>query len=127
MLRARNILNTLALTIGLALTTASPLVQQAIAAEALTDATVAQAIASAKTSPEYEAIAGYFREQAKREGETVALHERMMKSWESNVRGKPLDRMREHCRGLIADARSMQKRYEAIAAEYDALAKTAAK
>jgi hypothetical protein len=125
MTHARTILKTIALTIGLGLATASSLARPAMAAQPLTDATVAQAIASAKTPPEYEAIAGYFRDQAKREGETVALHESMMKSWEVNVRGTALDRMRQHCRGLITEAHKMQKQYEAIATEYDALAKAA--
>ena len=98
-----------ALTIGMTAPT------QAVAADTITDANVADAIAAAKTPQDHEAIATYFRAQAAAQGEKVKLHEAMLKSWEKTVRGKSLEHMRRHCNDLIASTRKMQKAYEAMA------------
>jgi hypothetical protein len=101
--------------------------QPALAADAITDANVAAAIAAAKTPQDYEAISGYFRAQAAAAGEKVKLHEAMLTSWEKTVSGKALDHMRSHCRGLIASFREQQKENEALAEQYAKLAGGGAK
>ena len=97
--------------------------REALAAEAVTDANVADAIAAAKTQQDHEAIAAYFRAQAAAQGEKVALHEAMLKGWEKTVSGKSLEHMRKHCHNLIQSFRNMQKEYEAMAEMHAHMAK----
>lgn len=88
---------------------------QALAADTVTDANVAEAIAAAKTPQDHEALAAYFRAQAAAQGEKVKLHEAMLKSWDKIVSGNSLVHMRQHCNDLIASSRKMQKAHEAMA------------
>lgn len=88
---------------------------QALAADTVTDANVAEAIVAAKTPQDHEAIAAYFRAQAAAQGEKVKLHEAMLKAWEKTVAGRSLENMRKHCNDLIAASRKAQKAYEAMA------------
>lgn len=98
---------------------------QAVAADAVTDANVAAAIAAAKTSQDYEALAAYFRAQATAAGEEVQLHQAMLQSWEKAVSIKGREHMLTHCRNLIDSYRKQQKESESLARQYDSMAKAA--
>lgn len=93
--------------------------------ETVTEANVAQAIASAKTAEDYQALAAYFHAHAAAAGENVKLHQAMLQSWEKSVSGKSLEHMRQHCRDLIESYRKLQKENEALARQYESMAKGA--
>ncbi len=107
-----------------ALTTGMIAPTQAVAADAVTDANVAAAIAAAKTQQDHDAIAAYFRAQAAAEADKVKLHEAMLKSWEKTVSGRSLEVMRRHCNDLIASFRKMQKSYEMMAQQEEKMGKS---
>jgi hypothetical protein len=97
---------------------------QVVAADAVTDDTVAERIASAKTAADHEAIAAYYRAQAAEKAKQVKHHEAMLKSYD-NVAGVSKELMRNHCKTLINSYRQEQRAFDALAAEEEKLAKAA--
>lgn len=85
-------------------------------AGAVTDDNVEQALASAKTAADHQALADYFKAKAAAANANVALHERMTK-----VRHQK-EGWREHCNKLVAAYKEQAKDYEAMAAEEAKLA-----
>ena len=97
---------------------------RAVAADAVTDDTVAERISAAKTAADHEAIAAYYRAQAAEKAKQVQHHEAMLKSYD-NVAGVPKELMRNHCETLITTYRRAQQAFEGLAAEHEKLAKAA--
>lgn len=97
---------------------------QAVAVDAVTEDTVAERIATAKTGADQEAIAAYYRAQAAEKAKQVKDHEAMLKSYD-NVAGVSKEIMRNHCETLIRTYRQAQKAFEGLAAEHEKLAKAA--
>lgn len=96
---------------------------RATAAE-ITAANVADHVASAKSAADYQALATYFRSAAAAQAETVNEHEAMLASYKERG-GKAYTKMKLHCQGIIRGARNLQRDYEAMAAEYEQMAKEA--
>ncbi len=94
-------------------------------AEDVTEQNVAERVATAKTAPEHEAIAAFFKAQATAAGDKVKEHEAMLASWEKGTSGRSLNVMRQHCQDAIASYKKLQKDYTAMAAEQETLAKKA--
>lgn len=109
---------------ALALAALSSLVAVAIA-EDITDQNVAERVTTAKTAPEHDAIAAFFKAQATAAGDKVKEHEAMLATWEKGTSGRSIIVMRQHCQDAIASYKKLQKDYAAMAAEQEALAKKA--
>jgi len=109
---------------ALALAALSSLAAVAIA-EDITDQNVAERVATAKTAPEHDAIAAFFKAQATAAGDKVKEHEAMLATWEKGTSGRSIIVMRQHCQDAIASYKKLQKDYAAMAAEQEALAKKA--
>lgn len=92
-----------------------------VAAEAITDDTVVQAVASAKTASDHAALAAYFLAKSADAAAKTKQHQAMLDSFS----GKPKENWRSHCNNLITSYRQQQKDYEALAKEQDDLAKSA--
>lgn len=84
-------------------------------AGAVTDDNVEQALASAKTAADHQALADYFKAKAATANANVALHERMIKG--ARLPGPARERWQEHCNRLVAAYKEQAKDYGAMAAE----------
>ena len=98
----------------------------AATAQEVTEQNVAERIATMKTKQDHEAIAAFFKAQAAKAGEEVKTHEAMLASWKKSIMGHSLVTMTQHCEGLIASYKKLQKDYEAMAAEHLKMAQAAA-
>ena len=92
---------------------------------AVTEQNVAERVASAHSAQDYEAIEAFFRSEAAAAGDHLKMHEAMLASWEKSVSGRSLQVMREHCHAVMRELTKMHKDYEAMAQEYEKLAKKA--
>jgi hypothetical protein len=116
--RMRGLMAAVALVAVSSLATVAP-------AQDVTEGNVAERVAAAKTAPEHEAIAAFFKAQATAAGDKVKEHEAMLASWEKGTSGRSLSVMRQHCQDAIASYKKLQKDYTAMAAEQETLAKKA--
>lgn len=97
---------------------------RSVAADAVTEDTVAARVSAAKTAADHEAIAAYYRAQAAEDAKQVKHHEAMLKAYD-NVAGVSKEIMRQHCQRLITSYRQAQEAFEGLAAEQEKLAKAA--
>jgi hypothetical protein len=97
-----------------------------VSAQEVTEANVAERIATMKTQQDHEAIAAYFKKQAAAAAEQVKEHEAMLASWKKTVSGRSLVNMQRHCEGLISAYKKIQKDDEALAQLHENMAKAAA-
>ena len=110
----------IALAIGIA--SQFSLLASAVAAEAITDDNVAAMVTAAKTAADHQALAEYFRAEAK-EAETLAQKHRGMKLSHSQKGGSVWD---AHCTRLIKRYEDLAGDYRTLASEQDGMAKAAA-
>jgi hypothetical protein len=98
------------------------------AADTITDANAGQMMAAAKTAPQHQALADYFKGQAAAEEKLVKYHESWVKELKSTPGGggKALANSLPHCESLLSSHRKAYQDYEKLAAEQTKLA-TAAK
>jgi len=98
-------------------------------AETVTDANVAELTAKAETAADHEAIAAYYRAEAKEALEQVKFHEAMAKRGTGpSAPGKQaFNAMKPHCENLIRAYQAAAENYEALAKLHDQLAKEAGK
>lgn len=96
-------------------------------AETVTDANVAELTATAKTAADHEAIAAYYREEAKQASANAESHKRMLRRWDTSAPGKQsFNAMKPHCEKLIeAYQEEAAESYEALAKLHTQLAKEA--
>jgi hypothetical protein len=97
-----------------------------VTAQEVTEQNVAERIATMKTPQDHEAIAAFFKAQAAAAGEQVKEHEAMLASWKKSISGHSLVTMTQHCEGLIASYKKLQKDYEALAEAHYKMGKAAA-
>jgi hypothetical protein len=97
-----------------------------VTAQEVTEQNVAERIATMKTAQDHEAIAAFFKAQAAAAGEQVKIHEAMLASWKKSISGHSLVTMTQHCEGLIASYKKLQKDNEALAEAHEKMAKAAA-
>ena len=109
---------------ALALMAMSSLATIAVADD-VTEQNVAEKVATAKTPQDHEAIAAYFKAQAAAAGEKVKEHEAMLASWTKTTAGKGLTVMKQHCEGVIASFKKIEKDDDAMAKEHEKMAKSA--
>ncbi len=76
-------------------------------------------ISTAKTAADHQAIADYYKQQAKEAQAQADLHKKMAKDYSMSSVGRQATKthFHEHCEALV-------RSYEAAAKEYDALAKS---
>jgi hypothetical protein len=98
-------------------------------AETVTDANVAELTAKAETAADHEAIAAYYREEAKQALEQVKFHENMARRGTGpSAPGKQaFNAMKPHCDKLIRSYQQAAESYEALAKLHEQLAKEAGK
>jgi len=120
----RTVLAALFLLAIAALVVASPAPNAAVATDSagITEENFMEKVGAASTKADHEALAAYFRAEAKAKAESVARHEAMFKSWR-NVQGKPKGHMRAHCETLLNTYAAQQKALEALAEDHEKLAK----
>ena len=96
----------------------------AVAADSagITEDNVIEKVGAASTKADHEALASYFRAEAKEKAAEVAKHEAMIKSW-SKDGGKPKEHMKSHCQALLSAYGQEEKALEALAKEQEKLAK----
>lgn len=91
----------------------------------VTSDSLAAAVESAKTAADYEALAAYYRKQAKEQDARAEMHEKMLPRFrEFGKQGATMD-LSSHCKRIIEDARKLSDEYEAMAKMYDQMAKDA--
>lgn len=93
-----------------------------VAAEAITDDNVAAMVTAAKTAADHQALADYFRAEAK-EAESLAQKHRGMKLSHSQKGGSVWD---AHCTRLIKRYEDLASDYRTLASEQDGMAKAVA-
>ncbi|MBI3782865.1 MAG: hypothetical protein HY270_05630 [Deltaproteobacteria bacterium] len=91
-------------------------------AGAITEENVIEKVGQAKTKADHEALAAYFRSEAKEKADAAASHEAMLKSWGKDA-GRPKEHMRSHCQTLIDAYTREQKALETLAGDQEKLAK----
>jgi hypothetical protein len=91
-----------------------------LAAGEITSDSLAEAVESAKTAADYEALAAYYRKLAEEQEARAKMHEKMLPRFRDFVKGQNLS---SHCKNIIADARKLAGQYEAMAKGYEQLAK----
>ncbi len=92
------------------------------AQEPITEANVAQHIATAKTAADHQAIANFYKAQAAAAGEKVKMHEAMDAAYKSGQTGKTEARFHEHCKDLISSYKKEQKDNLELAKEHEEMA-----
>jgi hypothetical protein len=94
------------------------LVMPACRAVAAQDVDVDKMIATAKTASDHQAIADYYKQQAKEARAQADTHKKMAQTYSMSSIGRQATKthFHEHCEALV-------RNYEAEAKEYDALAK----
>jgi len=97
---------------------------RAVAADAVTNATIAERISAAKTAADHEAIAAYYREEAAAMGADVKRHEAMLAKYRE-LSSETTRIMSGHCKTLISSYRQAQQAFDDLAAEHTKLAKAA--
>lgn len=110
-----------AMCAALTFTSVAPLA----AADTITEANVAEHVASAKTPADHQALATYFNGQASAAGDKAKSHERMLETVKKT--GRPSSAWKTHCKSLIKMYKNLQKDFESMAKEHEELAKKAAK
>jgi hypothetical protein len=97
-------------------------------AETVTDANVAELTETAKTAADHEALAAYYREEAKEALAQVEFHQKMARSGSRPAPGKQaFDSMKPHCERLVRSYQDAAESYEALAKLHEQLAKQASK
>lgn len=95
----------------------------ALAAAEVTSDNLAEAVESAKTAADYEALAAYYHKQAAEQVARAEMHEKMMPRFQRF--GRQGTNLSSHCKLIIADARKLAGQYEAMAKMYEQMAKEA--
>jgi len=88
----------------------------------ITEDNVIQKVGEASTNADHQALATYFRGEAKIKGDRVAKHEAMLKSW-ATLQGKSQAFMHSHCQNLISSYAAEAKALEELAKEHEKLLK----
>lgn len=97
---------------------------QAVAADPVTDDTIVERIATAKTAAEHEAIAAYYRAQAAASSADVKRHEAMLAEYR-RLSSETTRIMSGHCKTLISSYQKAKESFEGLAKEHEKLAKAA--
>ena len=111
------------LAVGILATGAFAVAAPSFARAEVTDANVAEKVATAKTAVDHTEIAAYYTQLAAEAGAKVKLHEQMREHVKSV--GKPSASWTTHCNSLIAAYKSTEKEAAALAKAEEALAKSA--
>ena len=93
-----------------------------LAAAEITSDNLAEAVESAKTAADYEALAAYYGKLAEEQEARAKVHERMLPRFRDFAKGQNLS---SHCKRIIEDARKLAGQYGAMAKAYEQLAKEA--
>ena len=98
------------------------------AQDAITEANLADHIATAKTAADHQAIANFYTAQAAAAGEKVKMHQAMDSAYgKSGQKGRTEAQVHQHCKDLISSYTKEQKDYQALAKEHEAMAAKAGK
>ena len=85
----------------------------------------AEAVGSAKTGADYEALAAYYRKQAAEQEALAKTHEKMLPRFQDFGKAGTRTDMSAHCKRIIEDSRKLKGEYEALAKMYEQMAKDA--
>jgi type III secretory pathway component EscR len=96
-------------------------------AATVTDANVAELTATAKTAADHEALAAYYRKEAKEASANAEFHENMLQRWNAAPGKQSFNAMKPHCQRLIDAYQEAAESYEALAKLHTQLAKEAQK
>jgi len=107
----------LAVTAGLAM--------PAYWAGAAQDADVDKMIATAKTAADHQAIADYYKQQAKEAQEQADRHKKMAQEYSMSSIGTQATKthFHQHCEALVRDYESAAKEYNDLAKAHEEMAK----
>jgi len=107
----------LAVTAGLAM--------PAYWAGAAQDVDVDKMIATAKTAADHQAIADYYKQQAKEAQEQADKHKKMAQEYSMSSIGKQATKthFHQHCEALVRDYESAAKEYNDLAKAHEEMAK----
>jgi hypothetical protein len=109
----------LALTAGL--------VMPAYRATAAQDVDIDTMIATAKTAADHQAIADYYKQEAKEAQEQADKHKKMAQEYGMGSIGRQATKthFHEHCEALVRDYESAAKEYNDLAKMHEEMAKAA--
>ena len=84
-------------------------------------------IATAKTAGDHQAIADYYKEQAKEAQAQAEKHKKMAQEYSMSSIGRQATKthFHEHCEALVRDYESAAKEYDGLAKAHEEMAKAA--
>jgi cbb3-type cytochrome oxidase cytochrome c subunit len=103
------------------------LVMPAYRAVAAQDVDIDKLIATAKTAADHQAIADYYKEQAKEAQAQADKHKKMAQEYSMSSIGRQATKthFHEHCEALVRDYESAAKEYDGLAKAHEEMAKAA--
>jgi hypothetical protein len=103
------------------------LVTSACRAVAAQDVDIDKMIATAKTAADHQAIADYYKQQAKEAQEQADRHKKMAQEYGMASIGRQATKthFHEHCEALVRDYESAAKEYNELATMHEGMAKAA--
>ena len=109
------------------LAVAAGLVMPAYRAPAAQDVDIDKLIATAKTAADHQAIADYYKQQAKEAQEQADKHKKMAQEYGMASIGKQATKthFHQHCEALVRDYASAAKEYNDLAKMHEDMAKAA--
>jgi hypothetical protein len=109
------------------LTLTTGLAMPAYRAVGAQDADIDKMIASAKTAADHQAIADYYKQQAKEAQEQAERHKKMAQEYGMASIGRQATKthFHEHCEVLVRDYESAAKEYNDLAKMHEEMAKAA--
>ena len=96
-----------------------------LAVAEVTSDNAVQAVESAKTAADYEALAAYYRKLAEEQEARAKTHEKMLPRFKDFGKAGTSTDFSSHCKRIIEDSRKLKGEYEAIAKMYAQMAKDA--
>ena len=109
------------------LTLTTGLAMPAYRAVGAQDADIDKMIASAKTAADHQAIADYYKQQAKEAQEQADKHKKMAQEYGMASIGRQATKthFHQHCEALVRDYESAAKEYNDLAKMHEEMAKAA--
>ena len=106
---------------------AAGLLMPACRAVAAQDVDIDKLIATAKTAADHQAIADYYKEQAKEAQAQADKHKKMAQEYSMSSIGRQATKthFHQHCEALVRDYESAAKEYDGLAKAHEEMAKAA--